>query len=183
MRSVIPMVVEDAQRFRGPHRVTVQVCEHLLRALQPAIQKEDDRDALVSEIRILPQRVLDGRPTVLSIVDEELRLHRNMERSNLGRFRAIRERLELNFPIQGCRERRKAVALAVRQDVVGEVRQNARDSEPAGARSPGTSSASLNRKTFGDEPERAHRDVVLATGPGLPGSQGRRIQRTAQPTG
>src|SRR5205085_12162401 len=78
LRSVIAMVVEHPEGLAWPDRVTIEVSKHLLTPLESLVQEENDGDALVCQVRLLPQCRLDGSPAVLAVVDYKSGSHRHV---------------------------------------------------------------------------------------------------------
>src|SRR4051812_23332422 len=80
-RRRIAVVVEHADRLGRSDGVAVKVSEHLLTPIKPGVNEHDDGNRFIAESRVLLQRLLDGGPAVLSIVDDELRRHWDRERT------------------------------------------------------------------------------------------------------
>ena len=58
------MVIERADRVAWPDSVLVEICEHLLAALQTFVNKEQHRDVVVTEFWILFDCLNDGLAAV-----------------------------------------------------------------------------------------------------------------------
>lgn len=60
----------------------VEIGEHLLAALKPAVMEEHDSDGLIAQLRSLFQSLLNSCATMLPIVDDELGIHIHSQRAH-----------------------------------------------------------------------------------------------------
>ena len=161
MSAAIPGVVKEAEGAGWPYAVAIEVSEHLLATSETDVEEEDDSDGLVAELRLFSQRNFDGRPTVLSVIDDEAGLHRDTQKSHLACVRIVTERLERDFCIDGGRDGRKNVRLRVVEDVLSHRWDAAFAQDPLGTL--------LWRQFFfvededpRNQPQGAHRRVVVS---------------------
>src|SRR5687767_964888 len=112
------MIVEQTQRATGTNRVTVEVGEHLLAALQADIQEKDYRDGFIGQFWLLIERGEYGRPTVLTIVNNKLGLHWDFQHTKS--FLRRRQRLECDLRIDGRGDGRENVVVRIVENVVGD---------------------------------------------------------------
>ena len=73
-RELIALIIEDIERLRRLHDEPIQIAEHLLDPRAVLVGKEQDRNALFAESRILGDRMRDGRAAVLAVVDDKVRI-------------------------------------------------------------------------------------------------------------
>lgn len=77
------MVVQNPERPRRPHRVFVQIREHLLTAPEASIDEQNNADGLRPKLRPVPKDLLNRRSAMLAIIDHKTSIHRNAEHTDV----------------------------------------------------------------------------------------------------
>src|SRR5262249_18695538 len=113
------MIVEQAKRPARANGVSVKVCKHLLTTRETNIEKEHDGNGLISQFRLLIEGSEDRGAAVLPIINDEFRVHRNLECPETVLTGGLRERLENDLRVyRGC-DGGEDIVFGVVDDVVG----------------------------------------------------------------
>lgn len=140
--------------------MSVEVGEHLLAAPQATVQEEDDRDGLVGQVRVLPDRGLNGGPAVLPVVDDEAGVHRDVEAPHFVGLACVAVGHEADVPVNGCGQGGERVGIPVVDHVPGDFRDSDLVEDPLGAQFR-HQLLLVEKEDAGDQPQGAHRDVVF----------------------
>ena len=98
--------------------MAVEVREHLLAPLEPAVHEEHHCDRLVAEIWRGVERLHDGCTSMLTVVDDELGFHRDAQRPHAEISRTVRsDGFKLHIAVDRDRDGREGVVVGVLDDV------------------------------------------------------------------
>ena len=127
------MVVQDAEGFTRANGIPIEVGKHLLAAFESHIEKKHDGDTFVGKVGIVTQRHLDGCAAMLAVINDKLGGHRNMEESDAFAFFAGAERFKSHLSINRGGNGGEDVAVAIIENVAGELWQPVFVQNPLGA--------------------------------------------------
>lgn len=114
-----PVIEECVYRLTGLNALAVEVGEHLLASLGIRVHEENDRDGFGGEGRVFGHSLKDGFPTVLSVVDHELRIERDLQLSDAASWA---DGFEDHVLIDGGRQRGEDIGVPVIEDVLLDLR-------------------------------------------------------------
>ena len=97
----------------------VEVGEHLLTALQPPVDEEDDGHMIVAQFGALDHRLLDRSASMLTVVDEQARVHGQFEGADALSPAPVAEGREAYRRVHRSRQCGHDIAVAVLDEVAG----------------------------------------------------------------
>lgn len=175
LAAFVAVVEEDVDRAARADGVTVEVREHLLATLQSDIEEKDHGDGFIANIWAFLQRRRDGCATMLPVIDDESRGHRDMKKScpkrtRLNGLMSRAEFLESNLSVHGGRDGGENVTVAIVRDVADHRGNAGLVQRTLVPKLRGNLAFLVEREDFGQESKWYHRDVKLP--PGLDAADG-----------
>ncbi len=115
------MVVEGTNGIVRPDRVFVQIRKHLLTAFEVFVDEEQYGDVVVPQLMGFFDRLFDGRPAVLAIVDQYLCVHREGEHAEVHARACVGHGFEVDLFANRRGDGRERVALRVVDQIFGDL--------------------------------------------------------------